>query len=63
MRTSSTGVISPIISGASQNITAPIRAMMSMPLPTVIQAKLRQSEVRPAPMLCPTRVVAASPIP
>ena len=63
VRISSTGVINPIISGAKIYIITPIKAMMPMPKPTVILAKLRHKAYCPAPILCPTSVVAASPIP
>ena len=62
-RISSTGVINAIISGANTYITTPIKAITAMPMPTVSLAKLRHKPYCPAPMLCPTSVVAASPMP
>ena len=62
-RISSTGVIRPIISGAKTYITTPIKAITAIPIPTVNLAKLRHKPYCPAPILCPTSVVAASPIP
>lgn len=53
----------PIISGAATYITKPMNAMTTMPSDTVMRAKRCVSIRRPAPLLCPTNVVAASAIP
>ena len=53
----------PIISGAKMDITAPITAITSIPIPMVMYAKLLVRSRRLAPMLWPTSVVAASPMP
>nr|DAU67669.1 MAG TPA: PolyVal ADP-Ribosyltransferase [Caudoviricetes sp.] len=62
-RISGSGVMMPIISGAATYITKPMNAMTTMPSDTVMRAKRCVSIRRPAPLLCPTNVVAASAIP
>ena len=61
--TSSTGDMMPISSGAKTHIRIPIRVITAMPSPTDILANERVSSFCPAPMPCPTRVVAASAMP
>lgn len=61
--TNASGVMSCITHGAVTYIIMPINVIMPMPIPTVMRAKLRASCGRPAPKLCPTSVVADSPMP
>ncbi len=63
LRILSSGVRSAIIAGAVKNMAAPVTAMLAMPNHTVILANFLASSLRPAPMLCPVSVAAASPIP
>ena len=56
-------VIICISSGANTPMSKPINAMMAIPKPTDIHAKLRMRSFRLAPRLCPTSVVAASEMP
>ena len=62
-RTSSAGVIIAIATGAPTYITTPITAITVTPNPTDSHAKRFISSCLPAPMLCPTSVVAASAMP
>ena len=58
--TSLTLVIQPISTGAANQRTASMKVMTSMPPATHLKAMRRATSLRPAPILCPTSVVAAS---
>ena len=52
-----------IIAGAPRYIMTPMTAMTAMPMMTDMLANLQVRSFLLAPMLCPTRVVAALEIP
>ena len=58
-RISGSGVRIPIICGANIYIRIPVKVITSIPKRTVIQESRFVSCFLPAPMLCPTSVVAA----